>query len=493
MIRRAVTQRAIAAASSAARGGVRAAAEGAEKSHEFAQRTGAAAADFRASLREIATLSGKRTVDDDMVGQMLGLIEQTGATPQEAVEFTSVYKGAAGAAINRHAVSGGKLGMSKETAAALMPEALKFTARTEMDTETGAKMAALLGEYVSIPDVETAMNLMGRIQGHLNVQGVGTMRQLGRPFFSLMGEFAGEGGRIADPERLAATYAATTVRSKSASTTATEMKQADRGLQDLIGNPLYGIQAGEDYTASVRKLAATFKGKTNLEKKIMLREAGLGNETEISSMIKQAEVADIVEVQMKNPEVAMMGRDALKLNQEYMDSEVGKTYQAEAKVFKSEITRGMQTERVGRLRAEARAKLMTEPGKHYRTGDTYQELTGSIVGLIQSGSGMDVQSEREDEVVVEGLRNRAKAVGYDIDRQHPHLRGNTGNLGMPTWMNPNRTYDSAGQRREDINAADAAIALLEAAKKLDAAGQRQMDANPAGRPPGNAGAAPMRP
>jgi hypothetical protein len=141
----------------------------------------------------------------------------------------------------------------------------------------------------------------------------------------------------------------------------------------------------------------------------------------------------------------------------------------------------METERVERLRKEARTARMNDAGP-MRSGSVSGNFAEKVVEMSQLGSGVSGETEITDQYVLKALRQRAGKVGYDLDANHPELRRQSEGLGIPL----SRGFQDEEKRRAEIALADAALSLKEAAAELKAA-------NPPGRAPGNAGAAPARP
>lgn len=386
----------------------------------------AKAAAFRDHLRETATLAGKQgIVDDELISQQLDFQQKTAMHAEEATTFSNQFEGAI--------ESGKKRGnINNKTAAALKQQAAVFTVRTEMDAETGGKLAGLLGEYGKVESAEQGMNQLGQIQHHLNVLGVGSMRQLGRPFLGLMGEMVNEdGGRVKDPVELSAMFAASTVRAKRPDVAATNIRQANRVLRKMAIQGVAGVTPEDDYMSALRKVAPKITGAGG---DLWLRQNGFGNDAENQGLIKQAQLIPVVEAAMKDERAKVSGGKALAANNEFLRSSVGRARVAENKAYASEVLMGMGSERVQLLRTQAEARLRNA-GK-IDTADTgmIDWVTGNMSGPLSGVSGRD---ERIDKELIRERLARAKELGIpNVDERFGHIDAKTGPLRMFNQLNP---------------------------------------------------------
>ena len=318
----------------------------------------AKAEEMRAAVQPLVPLTGRKTADDSLVESQLRLAEATGLSPGDAAKFSEVFLGATGSGTARFAASGGKEGMSSATADALLPHAAAFAKRTGIDPDVAGKMIGSVGEFTPIGSAEQAMSMFGQIEGHLNLGGLGTIRELSRPFQGLMGEFAGAGGRISDPVRLAATFAAETNRAKSAAVAATELKQSNRGLRKLTEGGKFGLTKDMDYVQGIAQLRTALTGMDDATATRAIYQAGVHESTEVASMIKQAKLVPTIDEAMRNQQIKAMGTGVLDLNKQYLGSQGGRTAVGQARLEAAEIRRGMPGEAAASMMNQAKARLI---------------------------------------------------------------------------------------------------------------------------------------
>lgn len=431
----------------------------------------AKAEEMRAAVQPLVPLTGRKTADDSLVNEQLKLAEATGLSPEQAAKFSEVFLGATGSGTARFAASGGKQGISPETAAGLLPHAAAFAKRTGIDPDVAGKMIGSIGEFTPVASPEQAMSMFGQIEGHLNLGGLGTIRELSRPFQGLMGEFAGEGGRISDPVRLAATFAAETNRAKSAAVAATELKQSNRGLRKLTEAGKFGLAPGMDYTQGIAQLRTALAGMDDETATRAIYGAGVHESTEVSSMIKQAKLVPTVDEAMRNQQIKAMGTGALDLNRQYLQSQGGRTAVGQAKVEAAEIRRGMPGEAYAAAMNQARARLI----QRGEIDTTATALGDTFMDLVNPSSWYAGRKNRESRIYNEAV---------------DQLRGKTFTTediysdDMQTRM---KAFGEMQKRADAVDAAQAAKDLREAARDLKDAVQQ---GKTTGTPPA---VVPMRP
>lgn len=432
----------------------------------------AKAEDFRAEVQKQAEVAGTK-VDTGLLEENLKLAEKTGMSPTEAAQFSEIYRGAIGSGVTKHQTTGGKQGISKKTAMDLMPMAALFAKRTGIEPDVAGKMIGSMGEFTAIRSPEEGMAMFGQIEGHLNLGGLGTIRQLSRPFQGLLGTMIDEDkGRVSDPVRLAAMFAAETNRAKSPAIAATEIKQANRGIMKLQASGSMGLTPEMDYTEAIKIVAGSMNHLNGTQKDQVLQTLGLGNSTERDSLIKQAALVPTIEQALQDPAVKQLGANALGLNAEFLKSQTGRTAVSKSRVEASEIRQGMKGESYTAALAEARARL-TDRGEIDTTGSNLMYGMMDFVNPHSWITGRTMKSEMVDAEVRQGLAGRRKAAGLD-----PYA--GTAALESPDFQTRSQAYE-------------AAIKQVEAAEKLQQAANAMNQALNPGRPPGNAAVVPMRP
>ena len=430
----------------------------------------AKAEEMRAAVQPLVPLTGRTTADDSLMAEQLKLAEATGLSPTDAAKFSEVFLGATGSGTARFKATGGKQGISEETAAKLLPHAAAFSQRTGIQPEVAGKMIGSIGEFVPIASPEQAMGIFGQIEGHLNLGGLGTIRELSRPFQGLMGEFAGEGGRISDPVRLAATFAAETNRAKSAAVAATELKQSNRGLRKLTEAGKFGLTKDMDYTQGIAQLRDALAGMDDTTATRALYDAGVHESTEVASMIKQAKLVGTVDEAMKNEKIKAMGANALGMNKTYLESRPGRTAVGQARVEAAEIRRGMPGEAYAAAMNQARARLI-DRGEIDTPATNFGDWSMGMVNPSDWVTGRKNYERRIYNEAVGELRKKTYTTP-EIYSDDPQTRI--------------RAFGEMQQRADAFDASQAGRDIREAAANLNAAAQHAKAA-------GKDAVVPMRP
>jgi hypothetical protein len=350
--------------------------------------------------------------------------------------------------------------------------AAQFAARTGIEPEVAGKMIGSMGEFTAIRSPEEGMAMFGQIEGHLNLGGLGTIRQLSRPFQGLLGSMIDEDkGRVSDPVRLAAMFAAETNRAKSPAIAATEIRQANRGVMKLQASGSMGLTPEMDYTEAIKIVAGSMNHLNGTQKDQVLQTLGLGNSTERDSLIKQAALVPTIEQALQDPAIKQMGANALGLNAGFLKSQTGRTAFSKSRVEASEIRQGMRGEAYAAASAEAQARL-TDRGEIDTTSSNLMHGMIDFFSPMSRVTGKSFKSDMIDTEVRADIERRAKSAGVDL--------GNTAPLTNPDFQVRSQAYE-------------AALKQIEAAEKLQQAANAMNQALNPGRPPGNAAVVPMRP
>ena len=189
----------------AGRKGIQAAGQAVAGRREFFGQAAEMAGDYRAGLQGLAILQEKDFADDALVRQQLAFTQKSYLNPEASAEFRVEYGGAIAPGL-------GKGNITRPVADRLEMEAARFTARYDIDAQTGGRMAGLLAKYAKVPDVKTGVGMMAESAEYLNVYGLGTPRSMMPSLTGLEASMVeeGGGGRFRDLGSLSAWFGAAT-------------------------------------------------------------------------------------------------------------------------------------------------------------------------------------------------------------------------------------------------------------------------------------------
>lgn len=420
-----LTRRTVFAAGASA---VRSVREGSQAQSDYSRDSAATLNDFRAELQEVANLRGDKSVTSETISDQLAFMRKTGMNADEAIRFREQYMGA---------IASGKArgNIDDKTAAELEIQAAQFAQRYNISPETAGKMSGLMGEYGKIPNAEAGAQKMAETAHHLNVLGVGQVGAMMPSLVGLQGDMLDEnGGRFGSMESLSARFAATTIRAKSPSTAATQIRQANRALRrfgdDEAGATLegLGITPEDDYETALRKMSKFITGPDG---DLWLKQNGFNNSTERDSLIKQAKLIKVVDAQLGNETadmtpaeraearrgkaaIARVRREASSQNAGYLQTETGKQRQAENRRFEANIRFGQTTSAFERAKLDAETRL--------RQQGEIDTPMGNVKDTIGTAFNFGLRSGRDDRLEVEAyapLREEARRKGIDFDKRFP--------------------------------------------------------------------------
>ncbi len=381
---------------------------------------------FRLSLREIANLDGKTDVDDATIRDQLAFQRHTRMSEDEAREFREQFKGAV--------ASGKSRGNITDTVAnELEKEAGRFSVRYDLDAPVAGKMAGLLGEYSKIPTAAAGAGQLAEAAEHLNVLGVGKVRQMMGPMLGLAGEMVDEnGGRFASIPQMSANYAATTIRAKSPAIAATQIRQANRALRKFNGQEEEaalkgaGITLDDDYMTALRKMAPFVTGPGGDK---YLADNGFGNSTERSALISQAKLIPVVDKQLadESGRVKAARDNASTTNAAFGQTMNGVTRDKDNATFQAEIETGLRGERLKQGRQAATARMIdpNQPGGQRFKAGMAQSIFDMSNSAWSLGSTTGEQM-RVDAEAIKGLIEGGSRVGVDVRQQFPDLAWSAG-------------------------------------------------------------------
>ena len=469
VVRRVLTAAAVHQGLRAARAYAQTMAEGQGDERGYSKMAAKAAQDYRESLKEVSSIEGGGgVVSDDLMREQMRLTKNTASSSAEALAGRINYSGAVETAIATGNVA-------PKVAKDMLEPTLLFANRTNTPAEAAGQMVGLLGNHMKIPTVDAGMSKIARMQAHLNLFGVGDMNQLAPALKNVLGEMAGEGGPIADPEMVSAMLAYQT-KNEGPLRAATTLRQAQAGRQKLNGK--FGITAEDDLPAALRKLRPNLAGKSRGQQGLLLNSAGAGNTEQVGALLSLSEGLPIVEKQMQDPRIVAAGTNWRQDNQTFLDSEQGRNAKAEATLDEATVERGMKGEVTERLRTEARARLTNAPDAWNRSSTWQNRWKKFRTGLFHLGA-IDSEQELVDQNIIMDLQERGKKVGYDLGKQHPDLVDQTGD----PWFVPGggRNLDTDTMRNTELGRAATAIEALEVKLR-----------NGGGNGNGNPGVAPVR-
>lgn len=456
--------------------GVRAVAEsatgGIQADREFSKKSNERFIDFRKELQEIANLRGDKTVTNDTISNQLSFMKQTGMNADEAIRFREQYMGA---------IASGKArgNIDDKTAAELEIQAAQFAQRYNISPETAGKMSGLMGEYGKIPNAQAGAQKMAETAHHLNVLGVGQVGAMMPSLVGLQGDMLDEnGGRFGSMESLSARFAATTIRSKTPATAATQIRQANRALRrfgdDEAGATLdsLNITPEDDYESALKKMAPFITGP---EGDLWLRQNGFNNSTERDSLRKQALLIPVVEAQLGietkgmtpaqrdearkgKAAIERVRREATSQNAGYLKTPIGRQRQTENAAFAQQIRTGQQRDAFYRAKASAEQKLRAE-GNIDTAGTNLQDTGMNLFQNAGLGDGREDRIERE---AFRGLMVEAKRRGIDVSKRYPEVRqmygDGAGIMGYGAGLGSNQEQRAAAFNniQADIDRIDAA-------------------------------------
>lgn len=459
--------------------GVRAVGEATSSSitadREFGSRSVGAFQDFRKELQEIANLRGDKTVTSETISDQLEFMRKTGMNADESIRFREQFMGA---------IASGKArgNIDDATAKDLEIQAAQFAQRYNISPETAGKMSGLMGEFGKIPSGKAGAAKMAETAHHLNVLGVGQVGAMMPSLVGLQGEMLDEnGGRFGSMESLSARFAATTIRSKTPATAATQIRQANRALRrfgdDEAGATLdsLGITPEDDYETALRKMSKFITGPDG---DLWLRQNGFNNSTERDSLIKQARLIPVVDAQLGNESADMTpaqrlearrGRmaiekvrsEAVSQNQGYLTTDIGKQRQTENRAFTQQIRTGQQRDAFARARVDAETRLRKE-GKIDTPTTALQDIATNLYSNAGLGDGREDRIERQ---AFDDLMTRGKAVGIDVKKRYPDAYAIYGGSGYGGGLG-----SSQGDRAAAFNNITADIERAEAARAGGGAG-----------------------
>lgn len=384
----------------AGRAGLQAIRQGADARKDYVEQATKKFNDFRAELQEVANLTGQPTVNDKVINEQLAFQKQTGMSADEAINFREQYLGAIGSAKLRGNIT-------DDVAEKMGVSAAQFGLRYNLDPATTGKLAGLLGEYGKVPTAEAGAGKLAEVGYHLNVLGVGQVKSMIPSMIGLQGEMLDEnGGRFASAEALSARLAASTVRAKSPSTAATQIRQANTALrrfgsEDVEGSTGYalkalGISASDDYETALKKLAPKITGPDGDQ---WLMKNGFANQAERRSLIAQAKLIPVVEKELgigdpkQAAAIAKVRGEAAARNAGFMETDIGKQRTAEAGAFAQEIRAGQGQSRFERARLEAETRL--------RQRREIDSPTSSAGEALQTAANFGLRSGRDDRIEAE--------------------------------------------------------------------------------------------
>lgn len=433
------------------------------------------AQEFRAQLLPMAELLGKKEIDNPFIEEMLGVAEQTGTPLSRLPKSAEVYFGGIQGATQDFESSGGKKGMSRETATKLFPHVLRMANRLNLKNEDLVTLASRLGTYQPIANEQQGIKDLARVEAIMNLGAQGTLTNLMGPLNIVMGQMAGEGGAIPSPDRAAATLAAATLRNGSSARAAQELKSASTGLYKIRGNQAFGTSLEDDYHTSLNKVIAATKGMSDAQLTMAFKSQGLAYDREIPSVIKQIKAAPRVEQILNDPDIAKLGNNAEQLNLTYLRSQAGKNSVADARKSGADVRLGLRAEPYVTAMANAYTRLQArgeiDTAATNMTDTAVDWLSPASWVLGQKSKDLRLQAETNQD-----LQNRFQAAG--VSSQEFYNR-------YPRLNNPD-----FATRSEEFQIAEKALEVIEGMKDVT---RNMGQVINAGRPPGNAAALPFVP
>lgn len=476
------------------RAGVNAVGEGAEARKNYLENAAQRFNDFRKELQEVANLTGQPTVNDKVIQEQLGFQNRTGMSADEAINFREQFLGAVESGVLRGNVS-------RDVVSGLGDQAARFAQRYNVDPASAGKLAGLLGEYGKIPTADAGAAKMAEVAYHLNKLGVGQVRSMIPSLIGLQGEMVDEnGGRFGSLEGLSARFAASTIRSKSPATAATQIRQANTALRrfgsdDVEGATGYalkgaGITAEDDYETALRKLNAR-ANLTGPQADQWLINNGFANQAERRSLIAQAKLTNVVDAQLGKTDAAAAAslksvrEGAAAANAGYLGTEIGRQKVAENQAFATEMQFGQRQSRFERARLQAETRL-----RQRREIDTPEAAAGEA---LQTLGNFGIRSGRDDRIEAEmynDLMSRTGITEDQINARFPEF----GSMYQSGFAATRLRYgpEERAQLFEQVSSAfdpqaggngQAAAKVAQAGQLLQAAAQ-QMAQKPPARPPG---------
>jgi hypothetical protein len=479
-----------------------------KESRQYAHEVAEEAAKLLDKLRELANLRKQDTgkTATEFVGQM----ERTGATKAELEAADAEYEGAVDASRAKFKASGGKLGMDpnrKDIAEGLEDEAVKFGVRTGMDMPTAGRMAGLLGMYHKVDSVDAGANILGQIGHHLNVEGVGKVATLAKPFLSLAGEMVDEGdsGRFHSLADMSAAFSVATRRFSSGAAAATGMKQANRLLRKASTSDdpelkKFGVTTEDDWITGMEKMAPALLSPTA---DIFLKKHQIGkNDAERMATVRLARMLDEMKIAMEDPAAKATGAGTIAANADFLAHDPAGVERMNNMHKEAAVVRkGIKEMPYNSALKGAEGDLTDSGGV-----DTDQtRASDALYDFLGLGPYLGFKSSRDQRLASraeEKLKAKAKAAGIvNPDKYAPAMEGSRGNetllesifdfSGGGLAGRFYRQFTSGGspeeQRRQQFGelakAVQAAEMQMKAAEKIDKAADKMAAGRGAGAGP----------
>ena len=331
----------------------------------------------RDGLRELKFARGDTPDGDRTSEAVLDFAQKTALHKEEAAEFLKKQAYAVDALPQA-------LKPTPEMVEAVGIEAGRLTARADMDPAAMGKIAGTLPRY-GVKTAEQGREAIAKISNQLK-KATFDFKAVMPQFVTLLGEMAGDGGRISKPEDVAAVYAAATPAFGTAAQAKTGLKQTNRLLRRLDGKEgaalkEMGVTADDDLIAALRKVAPHVTGGKGDR---FLKERGFGNDTEIASVIKYAKALPAIEEGLKENDRPGQGAEMVAANREGLNlAPELRDRVAQDRLDASKFARGKEEEDLVIARKEGEARLQNpnqKGGPRIDTGAT--NATDSVVDAI---------------------------------------------------------------------------------------------------------------
>lgn len=387
---------------------------------------------FRESLREYASLRGKKGPDDSIVNEAVDFAKKGSVLPEEITPFLTNYEGSAATGRLKGNIGGnvGWNGFTKEKQEALEAElkvtGAQFATRTGLDAKTAGDLTGVVSTYKKL---NSAKDLAGQLGGmHYGLdQGRGEITPLARSELGQAGSNI-ESGRVSGLPELGAFIGVASVAAKTAGSAGTTYGQASRLLNESGANDETQAQFIKDSgigdsKGDFNKLKALRDHLAKVkpaDANSYLESMGYGNSTDRRSVLGMVGNVDVLEDRIKEANRrAANGQETIDANRANQHEQSSVNRQAEVDEFASTIKTGVTGERLRAAEAKARARLgdPNQPGGQRLKAGPVQ----SVKDYIKSGIAMGAVSGEDIRVGVEAnqaLERGGSQAGVDVRKKY---------------------------------------------------------------------------